>query len=87
MISAKECREHLAGIPLTDEQVENLQAALYALVENVLDVYIKNPDTFEPCRMHSSTAGCPQSDRRPKAMALKAKSTAVASLPARRDTK
>jgi hypothetical protein len=50
MLSAKECREHLGDMPLTDEQVERLQGALYALVENLLDDYIKSSATVEPCK-------------------------------------
>ncbi|KKR24154.1 MAG: hypothetical protein UT56_C0024G0001, partial [Candidatus Levybacteria bacterium GW2011_GWB1_39_7] len=66
MLSTDECREHLADIPLTDAQVERLRDALYALVENVLDDYIKKADTVEPCKKQLSTAEYPLSDKRQK---------------------
>jgi hypothetical protein len=51
MLSTEACREHLADIPLTDAQIERLRDALYALVENALDDYIKTSDTVKPiCR-------------------------------------
>ena len=42
MLSTEKCKEYLAGMPLTDQQIKDLRDALYALVENVLDEYIKN---------------------------------------------
>ena len=50
MLNTKACREYLVDLPLTDVQVERLRDALYALVENVLDAYIKSSDTVEPCK-------------------------------------
>lgn len=47
MLSTEECREYLAGIPLSDKQVEDLRGALYALVENVLDDYIASCVSIE----------------------------------------
>ena len=80
MLSTQECRRHLAGIPLTDKQVENLRGALYALVENVLDDYVKSYDTIEPtCKKQLSIAEYLQSDKQPRDMALIAKSTGVVS--------
>jgi len=79
MLSTDECREHLGDIPLTDTQVERLRDALYALVENVLDDYIKKADTVEPCKKQLSTVEYPPSDKRQKATDLIAKSTAVVS--------
>ncbi len=52
MLSTEACREHLAGIPLTDTQVECLRDALYALVENVLDNYLESSDTVSTCKKH-----------------------------------
>ena len=78
MLSTEACREHLADIPLTDAQVERLRDALYALVDNVLDDYIKKADTVEPCKKQLSTAECPPSDKRPRGTGLIAKNIAVA---------
>lgn len=41
MLDIGECRKHL-GERMTDQQVENLRDALYALVENLLDNYISS---------------------------------------------
>ncbi len=79
MLSTEACREHLADLPLTDAQVERLRDALYALVENVLDDYIKKADTVEPCKKQLSTAEYPPSDKRPRDTDLIAKSIAVVS--------
>ena len=66
-MSMEACREYLADIPLTDAQLERLRDALYALVENVLDDYIKKSDTVEStCRNQLSIVECPPSDKRPR---------------------
>jgi hypothetical protein len=87
MLSAKETREHLAGVPLTDEQVENLQAALYALVDNLLDDYLKSVDTVGTCKKLLSTVASPLSDKKLKDTVLKAKNTVVANSPEQKATK
>lgn len=78
MLSTEECKKYLAGMPLNDKQVEDLCGALYALVENVLDDYIKSSDTIDAtCVTRSSTAEYLQIDKQTKDMALIAKSTDV----------
>ena len=37
MLTIKECRKYLLGKELTDNQVEELRDAMYALVEQALD--------------------------------------------------
>ena len=68
MLSTKECREHLGDIHLTDAQIERLQGALYALVENLLDDYIKSSATVESCKKQLSTVESPLNDRKMKVM-------------------
>jgi hypothetical protein len=48
MISMEECREHLADMQLSEQQVNDLRDVIYALVENVLDEYVKGSDTIQP---------------------------------------
>lgn len=56
MLGIFECKKYLAGIPLSEEQVNNLRDTLYALVENVLDDYISSCDKITPiCKNLSST--------------------------------
>ena len=52
MLTAEECKKHLAGLPLSDEQVVNLRDSIYALAENVLDDYLNPSATVEPCKKH-----------------------------------
>lgn len=55
MLSTEACKNYLAGIPLSDEQVVNLRDTLYALVENVLDDYISSCGSITPtCKNLSS---------------------------------
>ena len=35
MLSTEACKKYLAGIPLSEEQVNNLRDTLYALVEKI----------------------------------------------------
>lgn len=49
MLSTTECKRHLSGISLSEEQVVCLRDSLYALVENVLDDYLANVDL---CKKH-----------------------------------
>jgi hypothetical protein len=48
MLSIEECNKYLSDKQLNNSQIENLRDALYALVENVLDEYIKSSDTIQP---------------------------------------
>ena len=68
MLSTEECKKHL-GDTLTDQQIENLRDALYALVENVLDDYISSCAMIEPCKKLSSIAEYLPSDKKTKVMA------------------
>lgn len=80
MLSTEACKEYLAGITLTDKQIENLRGALYALVENVLDDYIESFVTIEPtCKNQLSIAESHLSDKKLKVTDWKAKSIVVAS--------
>ena len=64
MLNIEACKEHLSGIPLTDEQIINLRDSLYALVENVLDDYISSCDSITPsCKKLSYTAESLQKDK------------------------
>ncbi|HEY4506363.1 MAG TPA: hypothetical protein VJJ24_02880 [Candidatus Paceibacterota bacterium] len=82
MLSTEECKKHLAGITLTDKQVEDLRDALYALVENVLDEYVKSSDIVIPtCKKQSSIAEYLPTDKQTKDMASTAKNIAVGSMP------
>jgi hypothetical protein len=37
MLSIQECKKHLAGLDLTDEQVEEIRNSLYFIITNILD--------------------------------------------------
>lgn len=57
MISIEECGNHLTDKQLNNSQIESLRDTLYALVENVLDEYIKASDTIQPiCKKQLFTA-------------------------------
>lgn len=40
MLTIEECRQHLGDLQLTDEEVERLRDALYAISDNVLSQYL-----------------------------------------------
>jgi len=41
MLTIEECRQHLGELQLSDEEVERLRDALYAIADNVLSNYLK----------------------------------------------
>lgn len=70
MISVEKCKEYLGESPLTDEQIESLRSALYALVENIVDDYISSCANIEStCKKQLSIVECLPNDREVKAMA------------------
>jgi hypothetical protein len=49
MLSVQECRKHLDGLDLTDEQVVEIRDSLYFVVNNILDNhYEKQYDKPKP---------------------------------------
>lgn len=45
MLTVEQCRTYLTDTALTDEQVEQLRDALYAVTQGVLAPYFASPDT------------------------------------------
>jgi hypothetical protein len=44
MLSIEQCKEILENRTISDDYVEKIRDALYALVENIIDEYIKSCD-------------------------------------------
>lgn len=44
MLTVEQCRTYLKNTALTDEQVEQLRDALYAVTQTVLAPYFASPD-------------------------------------------
>jgi len=42
MLSIEECRQHLKGLELSDEQIEQLRDVLYSIIEQVLDKELRH---------------------------------------------
>lgn len=40
MLTVEQCRQHLGDLQLTNEEVERLRDALYAIADNVLSQYL-----------------------------------------------
>lgn len=44
MLSIEQCKEILGDRTISDDQTEEVRNALYALVENIIDEYIRSCD-------------------------------------------
>lgn len=42
MLSIENCKKYLAGLNLTDKEVEELRNSLYLVIGNILDDYYQN---------------------------------------------
>lgn len=48
MLTIEECRQHLGELQCTDEEVERLRDALYAIADGVISNYLKLDENSNP---------------------------------------